>query len=48
MRSVERAVYSRVTLNGVHSSNTSAMSECRAAWISIEVSGAMNCSEPSR
>ena len=44
----ERAVYSRVTLKGVHSSNTSAMSEPRAAWTSIEVSGAMKRSEPSR
>ena len=30
------------TLNGVHSSNTSAMSEPSAAWTSIEVSGPMN------
>jgi hypothetical protein len=35
------------TLNGVHSSKTSAMSEPSAAWISIEVSGARNFSEPS-
>jgi hypothetical protein len=48
VRSVERAVYSRVTLNGVHSSNTSAISEPSAAWTSIEVSGAMKRSEPSR
>ena len=39
VRSVERAVYSRLTWNGVHSSKTSAMSEPRLAWICIEVSG---------
>ena len=48
MRSVERAVYSRSAWNGVHSSNTSAMSEPSAAWTSIEVSGPMNFVEPSR
>ena len=47
MRSIERAVYSRETWNGVHSSNTSAMSEPSAAWTDIEVSGPMNRSEPS-
>ena len=39
VRSIERAVYSRSTWKGVHSSNASAMSEPSAAWISIEVSG---------
>jgi hypothetical protein len=48
VRSVERAVYSRSTLNGVHSSKTSARSDPSAAWISIEVSGAIHFSEPSR
>jgi len=48
VRSVERAVYSRVTWNGVHSSNTSARSEWSAAWIAIDVSGPMNLVEPSR
>ena len=47
MRSVERAVYSRVTWNGVHSSNTRARSEPSAACTSIDVSGAMKRFEPS-
>ena len=48
VRSIERAVYSRSTWKGVHSSNASAMSEPSAAWISIEVSGPMKRSSPAR
>lgn len=41
-------MYSRSTLNGVHSSKTTARSVPSAAWTSIERSGERNCFEPSR
>ena len=48
VRSIELSVYSRSTWKGVHSSKASAMSEPSAAWTSIEVSGPMKRSPPSR